>query len=1273
MHRTKGTTTTTSLSDDEITLLRISHSLLTEKIKCKICNNSMKKVAGIQCGHVFCRPCIVKQLQKSSLCPLCNSEVDKNITIVNKSLTVYYENLQDIIKQCERLLPRQTPVATKKRGNEAMSVSETPPTTARRSKRSMACKTPAGEHSDADLSKQRKNEISATTVTKHFDMEKISNRKESKAELEELKSPLRMPSQFPNESSVVSQYSIIPEDKVRYWLDEAKTSAVPTQDKPIDTPITQSTLVSVSQTRAKHQQQQQTFKTPPVPQRTTEEPPAPAESEETQADSIIVSNATRRNYAAEAIKEDSILNLDISIEECPGLFKSQSDEYQNKREEKRLKDIEKCDNLEKPKLRGLGLRKKKVLPIKYDDEDDSEPKSNTPIKETRSRNSMSDVSIEDFIEDGVKEKPIRRYSNKKLNPPVKVQTDIDVATQQEVSPMKPGVLNKELPALPVKSSSIVEVASPEHSPLKKKKTPSPGFSRYQKMKSDFMEKRKILPLDISTGSTRNAPAAKKSVSPKSSEMVIDSASERTVAQMTVNQPLAEPAAKETNHVENHHSPNLIENSLPIEGLPEELQGSYSGNAAAPKKAERNKPRASKKLLPALSIPPTQESIQSSASATSVRKRKTFSLESNTADIVGNSPPGQKTLQTFAAKCKTPEKNATLKNRIQFFRQGKLHSARKMYSVQFFKLGYLSPITVKRNIKFVRKQFRDAAVQTSPRHASQMDTTLAEKSKLSSWDQSAKLPNPNKTTLSETVEAEKRVDDSSDEMDLVEKSQEMIENDIFLPQLTKAKDYVLEPCQIDSNDIIPASMPTVTQSLKRLIDSSSLSLSASTGSVETLLSLNESEFDLQQDRSEKPTKRRKLASRFSQENTQNSADVKRMLQKTAPNPVVDVVKGDGKELQWRDSSQDAAVRAVVMEDLKYAREKATQAHSLGTTCIIESTPNDKNVGDLKAGNINSQDAQPGKALNASRISAKGNNISPFLEESDSLTENEIEHQNSTALNNSNESFIKLSANEGKLVCKESVNEVEEEELEVIEGTPKAKRSEAVAKLDPAVSFIFTSLAKGQVAQIQKFCQTFKSSSVNTSMNQTVTHLVVPHSEDMNTVSTLKFYLAVAKGLWVVSIHWVSDCISSGRIIPEEPYEMKNMHGFDGPRKSRLSKGNIFHDFEMFCLDGIYTGVSREQIKDIIRCGGGLALKSIREPQKKKYRLVICASENVDEGAMEDSNCVVLMMDWVLESVENYRLASAFNYLPIGVSVTQVSQSHFDLPADMLRFEASDESM
>jgi hypothetical protein len=37
--------------------------------------------------------------------------------------------------------------------------------------------------------------------------------------------------------------------------------------------------------------------------------------------------------------------------------------------------------------------------------------------------------------------------------------------------------------------------------------------------------------------------------------------------------------------------------------------------------------------------------------------------------------------------------------------------------------------------------------------------------------------------------------------------------------------------------------------------------------------------------------------------------------------------------------------------------------------------------------------------------------------------------------------------------------------------------------------------------------------------------------MITNSTLKFYLAVARGLWVVSSQWIVDSISAGKVVPE----------------------------------------------------------------------------------------------------------------------------------------------
>jgi hypothetical protein len=42
-----------------------------------------------------------------------------------------------------------------------------------------------------------------------------------------------------------------------------------------------------------------------------------------------------------------------------------------------------------------------------------------------------------------------------------------------------------------------------------------------------------------------------------------------------------------------------------------------------------------------------------------------------------------------------------------------------------------------------------------------------------------------------------------------------------------------------------------------------------------------------------------------------------------------------------------------------------------------------------------------------------------------------------------------------------------------------------------------------------------------------------------------------------------------------------------------------------------------------------------------------------------------MDWVLDSVENYRLAGVYTHVPTGISVTQMSQAKYDLPDEMLQ--------
>ncbi len=77
-------------------------------------------------------------------------------------------------------------------------------------------------------------------------------------------------------------------------------------------------------------------------------------------------------------------------------------------------------------------------------------------------------------------------------------------------------------------------------------------------------------------------------------------------------------------------------------------------------------------------------------------------------------------------------------------------------------------------------------------------------------------------------------------------------------------------------------------------------------------------------------------------------------------------------------------------------------------------------------------------------------------------------------------------------------------------------------------------------------------------RTVTHLVVGVDGHMRVrVRTLKYLTAVVRGCWVVSGKWLQACLAAGRMVPEEPYEVKV-----GPR---LCSPSLlpYSDYALFC--------------------------------------------------------------------------------------------------------------
>jgi hypothetical protein len=498
-----------------------------------------------------------------------------------------------------------------------------------------------------------------------------------------------------------------PEDKVATWLRKAVPgSNAPTQERPINSNslITQTTLVSASQAGIK--------KTPNLPRKSTprkvadelsKETPLP-EVEASQADSILVAKRPQRKASSSVL--DRTVESDIVLENGPELFQSQSDEYQQKKDEKRMKKIdEKHDSsFEKKGLKGIGLRRRKPTPVApvvtepapecissdsesydiaprkkktvciiSDEEADDEPTvDNPPV-------GLIETTIADFVDNGEKSKSSKQYYNKRqANQPQINEASEEAIPRDDHSSINfpvTSLMSEKRSRLSLRASpktpTIVEVISPVSSPSTRDKErqeesrPSVNakvISSFKEIKSNFKEMKKK-PLNVSTSSAPNViyTGKGKKTSISSREMIIESASGKntpassaTKVSCVMETAEDEPASAEAldENVEESQtqgSVNIVENSLQVvECSPKhpqrmaQQQHLNSPTISTSPSLVSNSPLQSPcvTLAPAVIISPSTVKLlekggaKSNISSDAGKKRKTFSLESNTGEIAG---------------------------------------------------------------------------------------------------------------------------------------------------------------------------------------------------------------------------------------------------------------------------------------------------------------------------------------------------------------------------------------------------------------------------------------------------------------------------------------------------------------------------------------------------------------------------------------------------------------------------------------------------------------
>jgi len=466
--------------------------------------------------------------------------------------------------------------------------------------------------------------------------------------------------------------------------------------------ITQTTLVSASQAGIK--------KTPNLPRKSTprkvadelsKETPLP-EVEASQADSILVAKRPQRKASSSVL--DRTVESDIVLENGPELFQSQSDEYQQKKNEKRMKKIdEKHDSsFEKKGLKGIGLRRRKPTPVApvvtepapecissdsesydiaprkkktvciiSDEEADDEPTvDNPPV-------GLIETTIADFVDNGEKSKSSKQYYNKRQAN----QQQINEASEEAIPRDDHSSINFPVTSLmsekrsrlslraSPKTPTIVEVISPVSSPSTRDKErqeesrPSVNakvISSFKEIKSNFKEMKKK-PLNVSTSSAPNViyTGKGKKTSISSREMIIESASGKntpassaTKVSCVMETAEDEPASAEAldENVEESQtqgSVDIVENSLQVvECSPKhpqrmaQQQHLNSPTISTSPSLVSNSPLQSPcvTLAPAVIISPSTVKLlekggaKSNINSDAGKKRKTFSLESNTGEI-----------------------------------------------------------------------------------------------------------------------------------------------------------------------------------------------------------------------------------------------------------------------------------------------------------------------------------------------------------------------------------------------------------------------------------------------------------------------------------------------------------------------------------------------------------------------------------------------------------------------------------------------------------------
>ncbi|CAI9163454.1 unnamed protein product [Rangifer tarandus platyrhynchus] len=237
------------------------------------------------------------------------------------------------------------------------------------------------------------------------------------------------------------------------------------------------------------------------------------------------------------------------------------------------------------------------------------------------------------------------------------------------------------------------------------------------------------------------------------------------------------------------------------------------------------------------------------------------------------------------------------------------------------------------------------------------------------------------------------------------------------------------------------------------------------------------------------------------------------------------------------------------------------------------------------------------------------------------------------------------------CNLREESVSKEKPEVISSTERSNKR---------LSMVASGLTPKELMLVQKFARKHHVTLTNLITEET-THVIMKTDPEFVCERTLKYFLGIAGGKWVVSYFWVTQSIKERKMLDEHDFEVRgdvvNGRNHQGPKRARKSQDKkIFKGLEICCY-GPFTNMPTDQLEWMVQLCGASVVKepSSFTPGQGTHPVVVVQPDAWTEDAgfhviRQMCEAPVVTREWVLDSVALYHCQELDTYL-----VPQVPQS------------------